>query len=73
MGNKKGQVGVGLGKANEVPEAIKKAGKDADGNLIVGIKNDAGHKVLKFDSAGKFVAELQVPPHDKGPRGPKKK
>ena len=53
--------------------AIKKAGKDADGNLIVGIKNDAGHKVLKFDSAGKFVAELQVPPHDKGPRGPKKK
>jgi Putative beta-lactamase-inhibitor-like, PepSY-like len=47
---------------------IKKAGKDADGNLIVGIKNDAGHKVLKFDSTGKFVEELQIPPHDKGPR-----
>ena len=52
---------------------IKKAGKDADGNVLVGIKNDAGHKVLKFDSTGKFVAELQIPPHDKGPRDPKKK
>ena len=59
--------------ANYTGYAIKKAGKDADGNLIVGIKNDAGHKVLKFDSAGKFVAELQIPPHDKGPRGSKKK
>lgn len=54
--------------ANYAGYTIKKAGKDADGNLIVGIKTDAGHKVLKFDSAGKFVAELQIPPHDKGPR-----
>lgn len=34
VGNKKGQVGVGLGKAGEVPEAIKKAGKKARKNLI---------------------------------------
>ena len=34
VGNKKGQVGVGLGKANEVPEAIKKAGKRARKALI---------------------------------------
>ncbi len=34
VGNKKGQVGVGLGKAGEVPEAIKKAGKRARKNLI---------------------------------------
>jgi small subunit ribosomal protein S5 len=34
VGDKKGQVGVGLGKAGEVPEAIKKAGKQAKKNLI---------------------------------------
>ena len=34
VGNKKGQVGVGLGKAGEVPEAIKKAGKKAKKHLI---------------------------------------
>ncbi len=34
VGNKKGQVGVGLGKATEVPEAIKKAGKRARKALI---------------------------------------
>lgn len=32
-GDKKGQVGIGLGKAGEVPEAIKKAGKQARKNL----------------------------------------
>lgn len=34
VGDKKGQVGIGLGKAGEVPEAIKKAGKQAKKNLI---------------------------------------
>jgi small subunit ribosomal protein S5 len=34
IGDKKGQVGVGLGKAGEVPEAIKKAGKQAKKNLM---------------------------------------
>ena len=34
VGDKKGRVGVGLGKAGEVPEAIKKAGKQAKKNLI---------------------------------------
>lgn len=34
VGDKKGHVGVGLGKAGEVPEAIKKAGKQAKKNLI---------------------------------------
>jgi small subunit ribosomal protein S5 len=32
VGDKKGQVGIGLGKAGEVPEAIKKAGKQAKKN-----------------------------------------
>jgi small subunit ribosomal protein S5 len=34
VGDKKGQVGVGLGKAGEVPEAIKKAGKQAKKNMM---------------------------------------
>ncbi|HLD98853.1 MAG TPA: 30S ribosomal protein S5 [Bdellovibrionota bacterium] len=34
VGDKKGQIGVGLGKAGEVPEAIKKAGKQAKKNLM---------------------------------------
>ncbi|NQZ65796.1 MAG: 30S ribosomal protein S5 [Mycoplasmatales bacterium] len=34
MGDKKGKIGYGHGKANEVPDAIKKAIKDARQNLI---------------------------------------
>ena len=47
-GNKKGQVGIGLGKANEVPEAIKKAGKRARKNLVsVSLSgNTIPHEVL---------------------------
>jgi hypothetical protein len=55
--------------ANYAGYTVKKAGKDADGNLLVGIKNDTTHKVLKFDSTGKFVEELAIPPH--GKRGKK--
>ncbi|MHA0272533.1 30S ribosomal protein S5 [Mycoplasma sp. 48589B] len=34
VGNKKGLVGFGHGKANEVPDAIRKAIKDAQNNLV---------------------------------------
>ena len=34
VGNKKGTVGVGIGKANEVPEAIRKGVEDAKKNAI---------------------------------------
>ena len=56
--------------ANYAGYTVKKVGKDADGNLLVGLKNEANHKVLKFNSAGKFVEELAIPPH--GKRGKKK-
>ena len=55
--------------ANYAGYTIKKAGKDADGNLLVAIKNGTGHKALKFTSAGVFVEELAIPPH--GKRGKK--
>ena len=57
--------------ANYAGYTIKKAGKDADGNLLVGLKNDTAHKVLKFDSAGKFLEELAIPPHGKRKGGKK--
>lgn len=34
IGNKKGKVGVGLGKADEVPEAIRKAQEEARKNMM---------------------------------------
>ena len=37
VGNKKGKVGIGHGKANEVPDAIKKAVKNAQSNFQLSI------------------------------------
>ncbi|MBY0469671.1 30S ribosomal protein S5 [bacterium] len=55
VGDKKGQVGVGLGKAGEVPEAIKKAGKQAKKNLMrVPIEGDG--KSIPHEVIGHFGA-----------------
>ena len=53
VGDKKGQVGVGLGKAGEVPEAIKKAGKQAKKNLM---KVPMDGSTIPHDVLGRFGA-----------------
>lgn len=53
VGDKKGQVGVGLGKAGEVPEAIKKAGKQAKKNLM---KVSLAGNTIPHDILGHFGA-----------------
>lgn len=54
-GDRQGQVGIGLGKANEVPEAIKKASKQAKKNMIrVPITSEA--KSIPHDVIGKFCS-----------------
>ncbi len=67
VGNKKGLVGLGKGKAREVPAAIKKGIEDAKKNIIkVPIKNGtiphyiegkygAGHVILRPASKGTGV------------------
>ena len=57
VGDKKGRVGVGLGKAGEVPEAIKKAQKQARKNLMhVPIENmTIPHEVLGHFGASQVL------------------
>lgn len=57
VGNKKGQVGLGTGKANEVPDAIKKAVKEAKKNLIrVPMRGTTiPHEILGTYGAGKVL------------------
>jgi small subunit ribosomal protein S5 len=57
VGDKKGKVGYGLGKAKEVPEAIRKATEEAYRSLI-DVSLDAGtipHEVLGEFDAGKIL------------------
>jgi small subunit ribosomal protein S5 len=56
VGDRKGQVGFGTGKANEVPDAIKKAIEDAKRNLItIPIINQSTipHEITGHFGAGK--------------------
>ncbi len=52
VGDKNGHVGVGLGKAAEVPEAIRKAKEDATKKLVVVPINENGS--IPHDYTGKF-------------------
>jgi len=57
VGDGNGHVGVGLGKANEVPEAIRKGGDQAKKNLIkVPLKNTT----IPHEVEGKFGASTVI-------------
>lgn len=57
VGDGKGRVGAGLGKAAEVPEAIRKGAEDAKKNMInVALKNGTiPHESLGIYGAGKVI------------------
>lgn len=58
VGDRKGRVGVGTGKAKEVPEAIRKASEDARKNVfkVPLVNNTIPHEVLgKYGSAQVFM------------------
>ena len=57
IGDKKGNVGFGTGKANEVPDAIKKAVESAKKNMITvsTVKTTIPHEVTGVYGAGRVV------------------
>ena len=52
VGDKNGHVGVGLGKATEIPEAIRKGKEEATKKLVEGPRDDNGS--VPHDFTGKF-------------------
>ena len=57
VGNGKGKVGIGLGKANEVASAIRKAVEDGKKNLITIQLNEG---TIAHDCEGRFSASKTV-------------
>ena len=57
VGNGEGYVGVGLGKAQEIPEAVRKAIEDAKKNLILAptVGTTIPHRVLGVFGAGQVL------------------
>lgn len=64
VGDGKGRVGFGLGKAGEVPDAIKKGADQAKKNMIKVVTQDG---TIPFETAGKFgAAKVLMFPAKKG-------
>ena len=63
VGDGKGHIGVGLGKAAEVPEAIRKGIEDAKKNMItVSLKGTTiPHEVIGVYGAGKVMLKPAAP------------
>ena len=58
VGDESGHVGIGLGKANEIPEAIRKGKEDAKKNIIFLEKNENDslfHEILGHFGAAKVL------------------
>ena len=65
VGNRKGRVGLGIGKANEVPDAIKKATAMANKNIVRIPLIDG--RTLPHDVVGKSgAAKVMIKPASKG-------
>ena len=58
VGDRKGRVGLGIGKANEVPDAIKKALQDANKNIITIPLTDGrtvAHEAIGYSGAARVI------------------
>ena len=57
VGDHNGKVGVGLGKAQEIPEAVRKATEDAKKNIIdvPMVGTTIPHKIIGVHGAGRVI------------------